>query len=386
MLLSFCLFLYLRKLSALNPRRASRRSLANLNFVYEPFNGDNDQIRLMKINRDTASNVFQYELARFSLQALPSYVALSYAWNETTLVVEVHVPEKTSIHLDGQTFQVGHHLAAALDYFCKHLPPGAWLWIDAICINQNDVDERDDQFMHMRSIYSKAESVVVWLGRGSHNSTQAVELIETVAAYDDSVHATDWIMNSLKDQEQRHAWLAIHHLFERSWWTRVWIRQEAALAQSVEVVVGNQKLSWDSLEKFIVDLSAIFHIFGPRFLYQRYIDHKALNALMTLQGLRNARLRGETAAYGLVPNLIITLHSKCSDERDRIYGIVGLSSDVAIAKADYRLSSRDIFIDLTRSYIQASGQLDIMLIDTQSRDSMNLPTWAPDWGSEVLVG
>ncbi|KAH6681304.1 heterokaryon incompatibility protein-domain-containing protein [Halenospora varia] len=356
--------------------------MSNPNFVYEPLNGEMNEIRLLYIDTNSISNGLECRLARFSLDDDRPYVALSYAWNDTTLTCEGDVPDVIFIQLNGQRFEVGHNLATALNYFYKHLPK--WLWIDAICINQNDIDERSEQVLRMGSIYAKAQSVLVWLGREHHNSNRAVKLIETVATFDDTVHASDWILSSLKDQTQISAWVSVHHLFERSWWTRVWIRQEAALAQSVEMVVGDRKLSWDSLEKFIVNLSAVFHVFGQQFLHQQRleINHKALNALMTLQNLRKARLSGDTMQYGILQNLIMTLHSKCSDDRDRIYGIIGLSSDATVEKADYRLSAKDIFIDFTKSYIQASNQLDIMLIDTQPRHSMQLPTWAPDWGSE----
>ena len=357
--------------------------MANPDFVYKPLNGEHNEIRLLYIDANSKSNGLECRLAHFSLDDDCRYVALSYAWNDATLTYEGDVPEVMFIQLDGQRFQVGHNLATALKYLHTHV--AEWLWIDAICINQNDIDERSKQVLRMRSIFSQAKLVLIWLGHESHNSNQAVKLIETVAEFDDTVHASDWILSSLEDQQaQVSAWVSVHHLFERSWWTRVWIRQEAALAQSVEMVVGDQKLSWESLEKFIVNLSAIFHVFAQRLTqqHQLHIDHKALNALMTLQSLRKARLSGDTLQYGILQNLIMTLHSKCTDDRDRIYGIVGLSSDATLERADYRLSARDVYIEFTKSYIQASNQLDIILIDTQPRPSIQLPTWVPDWGSE----
>lgn len=358
--------------------------MANPNFVYEPLKPENREVRLLRIDTDSTSEQLKCHLVHFSLEDKIPFIALSYAWKDPTLLIEGDLPTEISIQLDDHTFHVGHNLATALGYFYRHT--SGWLWIDAICINQNDLDERSEQVLLMGAIYTQAESVLVWLGRESHQSNQAVDFIKSVAKFDDTVHASDWILNSLNDEAQTSVWPALHHLFERSWWTRVWIRQEAALAQSIEIAVGDQTLSWESLEKFIINMSAVSHIFSQRLFHQHKlaIDHKALNALMTLQRLRKMRLAGDTLQYGLLDLMIMTLHSKCTDDRDRIYGTVGLSSDVSLGKPDYRLSASYIFIELTKGYIQASTQLDIMLIDTQRRASMHLPSWAPDWGSENL--
>lgn len=366
----------------MNDRSIANSQRANANFVYSPLTKENNEIRLLLIDGISITYEFECHLAHFSLDDDPPYVALSYAWKDKTLISTDNLASPMFIHLNGRRFQVGYNLATALDYFTKN-PPG-WLWIDAICINQNDIDERGEQVPRMRSIFSKARSVLVWLGRENHGSNHAANLIETVASFDDTVHASDWILNSLKDETQVPAWISVHHLFERSWWTRVWIRQEATLARSVILVVGDRRLSWESLEKFIVVMSAVFHVFGSQLLHQHgvEINYKALNALMTLQNLRKAHLSGDTSRYGILEILIMTLHSQCSDDRDRIYGIVGLSSDAKVEKADYRLSARHIFLEFTLTYIQASKQLDIMLIDTQPRQSMQLPSWVPDWGSE----
>lgn len=90
----------------------------------------------------------------------PSYQALSYTWGDSAA--------RARITLDGKRFFVTPNLESALRILrCKRgivIPTQLPLWIDAICINQEDAEERDEQVRRMKSIYRDAESVVIWLG------------------------------------------------------------------------------------------------------------------------------------------------------------------------------------------------------------------------------
>ena len=115
-----------------------------------------------------------YELHELSLDELPPYEALSYAWGEDK-------DRRQVIQVKGHTGNHGlaitESLAVALSYIrvsrrCRYL------WCDQICINQDDLDERSGQVSTMRDIYSSASWVIVWLGEGSEGANLATALFE----------------------------------------------------------------------------------------------------------------------------------------------------------------------------------------------------------------
>jgi len=82
------------------------------------------------------------------------YTAISYMWGS--------LEETTAITIDGMPVTVGKNLAAALN--CLRSNPLCKIWVDAICINQDDVDERNVQVMRIRDIYSQSLATTIWLG------------------------------------------------------------------------------------------------------------------------------------------------------------------------------------------------------------------------------
>ncbi|KAH8746730.1 heterokaryon incompatibility, partial [Hyaloscypha sp. PMI_1271] len=163
------------------------------------------------------------------------YIALSYTWGD-------HTPT-APILLDGQRFFVTKNLYSFLQHFRQ--PPGYGsfvYWIDAICINQGDVREKDKQVQRMKQIYEGADEVYVWLGPEADDSHLAMRKLDSLNKYfrqQGPDEAAPQIMMSLMNQEDtswmfgppsepfdERPWRALEKLFARPWWTRVWIIQE----------------------------------------------------------------------------------------------------------------------------------------------------------------
>lgn len=107
-----------------------------------------------------------------------SYAVLSYTWGD--------MQKKASINLDGHQFPVTTNLEAALRQMRKRAQPPikqeythheSYWWIDAVCINQEDLAERNHQAAIMRRIYKSASSVQVWLGAAADQSDMAMTVI-----------------------------------------------------------------------------------------------------------------------------------------------------------------------------------------------------------------
>lgn len=121
--------------------------------------GEN-HLRLVKIHMDESEDEIRCETRIFNIHEIKSYIALSYAWGET-----LPVDKSASIVLDGSRRQVGWNLWHFLLH-ARALPQhfSEWLWIDALSIDQTNLDERLHQVNIMSKIFKNAERVVVWLG------------------------------------------------------------------------------------------------------------------------------------------------------------------------------------------------------------------------------
>lgn len=158
---------------------------------------------------------------------------------------------------EGGTLCIGNNLNIALRHV-RSPDKGRILWIDAICINQKDVEERNREVARMGEIYSKAARVLIWLGPESENSSLAIRTMRLFAK--DLVH--DWPPNSINRLSYREPgtktelllkspilwddetgyWLAIRKLFQRTWFTRLWVYQECQLATDALVVAGHDSI------------------------------------------------------------------------------------------------------------------------------------------------
>jgi hypothetical protein len=175
-------------------------------YHYSPLPPGPDSIRLLRLRLDKEEIApIQCQLFNYSLDESdrrpPLYEALSYIWGN---------PEKTlPILLDGHYFNVTQNLHAALRHLRDHSIE--WIWVDAICINQRDRQERGHQVRYMAKIYGKANRVVVWLGEAASNSDLAFEEIRK---------QTKWLDTSDNKMIQQ----AVLKLLERSWFRCIWVR------------------------------------------------------------------------------------------------------------------------------------------------------------------
>lgn len=113
------------------------------------------------------------------------------------------------------------------------------IWVDAICINQDDVNERNHQVHIMENIYSQAAAVVVWLGSESQSSRAAMDLIIDCNRPDGA---------KLLDHK-KSALRGLSDLFFRTWWKRIWIVQEVVAAHELVILCGNSILPWNFVSR-----------------------------------------------------------------------------------------------------------------------------------------
>jgi hypothetical protein len=135
------------------------------------------------------------------------YEALSSTWGSED--------KPKSIIIDNQSLNVTENLYSALLHLQDH-SFSRILLIDAVCINQTDTKEKEYQIPLMAEIYTKARSVVIWLGEAQHNSDQTLEAIRLAGEKSTSPSSTE-----LSQQ-------AILKLFQRQWFRRIWVREQTS--------------------------------------------------------------------------------------------------------------------------------------------------------------
>lgn len=170
------------------------------------------------------------------------YNALSWRW-----VDEDNSEYTIMIRKSGATYKeklykkkVSKTLGLALKYL--RLPAeDRMIWIDAICINQADGEERSFQVSMMSLVYTNAEEVCVWLGEDDNESTRAITFIEN------EVSKLKNFDDLCKDRKHAEDWGSLLVLMQRDWFSRRWVVQEITLARKATVYCGPDKIKWRDL-------------------------------------------------------------------------------------------------------------------------------------------
>lgn len=218
-------------------------------YIYKPLDAAKNEIRILLLHssikddnepvRATLQHVaMEADLKPGAIARLPGalrlFKALSYTWGDAS--------KKVNITLDDHQFPVTENLFAALKHVRNvnkaamaanaHPEKGVvscW-WIDAICINQEDVLERNSQVAMMTMIYKRSHGVHVWLGDEGEDSDVAMDLVEKIGLFKQVGPGDKEIVYPVHSMEEKvKHWKALTRLFQRPWWERVWVRQEIAV-------------------------------------------------------------------------------------------------------------------------------------------------------------
>lgn len=223
-------------------------------YQYSPINEEAQEIRLLILfpGKFTDDVRCMLQIVSFTQDVIPEFEALSYAWGSTADPVNILIGVE-----DPRELSVTPNLAVALPYLRDFRKPRIF-WIDAICVNQRDLEERSRQVKRMGDIYSKAMRVVIWLGPDADDSAVAFRTIPLLTA----LFKLDWTKyrvdplplpynkdywadkNHLLPIVEREA-RAIFNLIQRPWFERLWVWQETKLASSTAIIMcGNDTMLW----------------------------------------------------------------------------------------------------------------------------------------------
>lgn len=326
-------------------------------------------IRLIHLNVGARNDALSIQIQEnVCLETAPVYEALSYTWGDSK--------KERSISCGSESIAITANLATALVRLRNTDKPRT-LWIDQICINQDDVHERNKQVALMHRIYSKAESVVIWLGEEGPDDGMAFGFVPILLSYLPSVSAGNGATRQGLVVRQAlpiigsPAWIALSRVFSRPYFRRSWIIQEVALARHAVVHCGPYVIDWDLLA------AASTYQMG-QLASDAENAHDAVAAIMELN--RNDHGRGNN----LVDALFMSYRFNCTDPRDKVFAMLGLAQALVL-QPDYSSSVEDVYLQTTQFLLVALGNLDILCCVSHPKRVATLPSWVPDWQAQVVV-
>lgn len=354
--------------------------------MYAPLEPLRREIRVVELAPGNFNDDIHCTLRTLSLDDNPTYEALSYVWGDFNVT--------DFINLDGSRFEATINLKLALQHL-RRSDISRVIWVDAICINQDDNVERTHQVGQMGDVYKLCTGVVVWLGMQSLDSALAFSAIEAISA-DTELHWDPTLTPSLDSKYLSEASAqSIASLIDRPWWHRTWTVQESILPSSLTFLCGTYQLSSTAL--FGVAQHYLKH--GTSCCYNMGI-HVGVNVMRLLNGLTNVYMLNEyrqgtgpdrSGYQGLNLLELISLYRerRCHDPRDKIYGLLGLASagvHARLVEPDYTKPTKDVFETAAAELLHRTGGMQVLsLIFPYAGldDRMEgLPSWAPNWISE----
>lgn len=362
--------------------------------LYAPLDEARREIRVLKVSRSVQGgncgvDTFQADLVCVSLDDHSAYLAISYAWGDPSIVGHFES------HRGGHGKRVPYN-KVVFDIINTILARGTtlYLWIDALCINQEDLDERASQVAMMGTIYPQARQVIAFIGEADETIITAMNFILLTAncilaqgSLGDPVTASG-LASLLSDiGPADRDWESIKGLMSKPWFRRLWVVQEVALGKDPVVVCGKHVFTWGALTLFID-----FAFTLPKFYDAVYPMFNALltavECLPNVYGISDAR-QGQSNDCSKMPFIysLVSLNANfdSTDPRDRIYALLGLDTAkkyTDVLRPDYEIKVEDLYVKVAREMIVKEDNIRFLhLACIGYRRSLSLPSWVPDWTS-----
>jgi hypothetical protein len=360
------------------------------------------EIRTLTLKQGAFDDPIHCTLQTVSLADNPKYTALSYVWGDAT--------ERLPIYIDGTLFSATKNLKIALQYIRK-ADCDQVMWVDAVCINQNDIDERNDQVSLMGKLFSDAEHVIIWLGEADDTTDEMVRIVQgNKLPIPPAPEDQDFEQSHLQYAIQVHRLLTLIEIITlRPWWGRVWTVQECVLPNNdPSFQCGLRTFSCSKFFQVASEagkgalsiLSTIFdHVDNPN-VYEIWEYRQKLSKGATSreikqrsQGLATLRLVYNefkvTASINLESCVFLSIERQATVPHDSIYGVLGLATAEVRMKTnvDYRRSHWAVYRDFFKQLLTDAGSHGLKALTTLSydTDTDERPSWVPDFASQRNV-
>ncbi|KAK4445261.1 heterokaryon incompatibility protein-domain-containing protein [Podospora aff. communis PSN243] len=356
----------------------------------------NNEIRILTLHLGTRKDPIRCSLHTARLEDDPPYEALSYAWGDPAICCP--------ILLDKRVVQVTSNLESALRRL-RYPDHDRELWVDALCINQQDNVEKSHQVNLMSEIYSKAQVGLLWLGgfeedltppdRGLHRTStiprhkaeRAYSVIRMLAR---GSHLPECFKDTDSTNDADDGYDALECLLDLSWWSRIWTVQEAVLPPETTVVCGKLWLPFAALaqananiRKHWLQRCCVHEIQKSK---KENLMHRFIRQIGGIEALRI-----NSAPHGMIELFTKFRCQFASDPRDKIFALLGIVPRLVpgnilqspIIAPDYSLDWRQVYLQATLRLVHATRSLRPLLnVREDDRDPL-LPSWVPDLSAKV---
>lgn len=323
------------------PAKQRARSLSPLpainagsRFKYKPLDPEAKRaIRVLEVRPDLYDGMIACDLEHTTTK--DAYSALSYTWGSSTEAKDV-------ILLNGYEFPIRRNLHAFLEHARKN-HAGKVLWVDAICINQDDIEEKNRQVKMMSRIYSETKEVLVWLGPRTEYVGHAIRRMQ---AYED-MSDTEMALSSSRDED---FWKGFKAINKAPYWDRVWVIQEFVQPVRGRIIQGERSITFETFQNTIrrfdnriYRLVLQFWVFGPR-RNEHFDDY-----ISNIHPLWKRRIeRSDSSSAARRPDdqwALLSGTRRCQDIRDRVYGIMPLATNGSSLNVDYHLTPFEVLLE-----------------------------------------
>lgn len=364
--------------------------------IYQPLRRDVQQIRLVTVGelRDGSGEI-HCRLETVDLATAPPYFALSYVWGDPAIAA--------GIQLNGIPMQITTNLYSALRRLSSQAITRP-VWIDAICINQCSVGEKNYQVPLMGKIYAQSQGVMIWLGEEDEDSDLGMDLFRRWGDGVSKAQATcrrellseplGTVLRFIEDAFDERALIAANALLNRDYWRRVWIIQEVVLAPTRTVICGGKSVEFKSIyhaHNFWKDIPHLnnSNVIGCDTMFSTS-EISSRSGIYNIQDLVLEKVASEKCGQLYRPNIFrlleCTWNSCCLDPRDRMYALLGFFDEDGLPmQPDYGLCFGETCLAFTTGLLQRPELLDIISlagIGYNPKPDRRYPSWVPPYGKE----
>ncbi|KAF2675615.1 HET-domain-containing protein [Lentithecium fluviatile CBS 122367] len=361
------------------------------------------QIRLLLLSKGRLNEPIHCSLKIMEYSKLEAiqivYQALSYAWGDDIASYEIFLQD-ISVPSEGLSredfYQLSAHQAVPKRFYvrpnlCQALrqlrseSQDLWLWIDALCIDQNNDAEKSHQIPKMLGIYSNALNVCIWVGESgdTDEGQKAMDFIPSIV----NLKLLDRMTTQeTPDEKIAASWAAFASILRRPWFRRRWVIQEVAASRNASVQCGNRSMNWidfaDAVQLFTTKIERIRALYDNSELSKMdpdalsHVESAGATAIVnaTSNVLRRTQSGSILDRIWNIESLVMRfLHFEASDPRDAIFALLSLASDGhlmtngkvcsktgAHLTPDYTKPALQTYIEFLQHCIAASGSLNII--------------------------
>ena len=356
-------------------------------FSYAPLENASNT-RIVKLEPASGSQKVICSLKEITVaEGCHEYDALSYTWGES---------KKTkSINCNGKDVSITTHLYDVL-HRLRRQDTTISLWIDQLCIDQSNIEERGAQVQLMGKIYKHAQKVLVWLGKENDDSKAAIKLVRKILHVGKRFPDTVFNRRNLESLGlpgwKSKEWKALQTFLGRLWFKRMWVIQEVIVSSRAVVMCGQESLLWEEMAEAIrrVEFTGPSPKSNVTFS-QRWLSG---DSVTYIESIRAGKFQDNKT--NLLYLLINTRSREATDPRDKVFALLGLGH--YRINADYSKSEYEVYLQLAVYHVsqilpggnwrhlkdaEKAGWLSDLLLCAGfahiQRLQSPLPSWVPDW-------